>query len=150
MANFTKQFQEEVRRLARKETKDSLAELKRENIELRRAISGLRKRIERLEREKKKLGKEIAQVLPDEAEEPIDTSPAERARFSSTTIKNLRKKLRLTQAELAELAEVTGQSVYQWERKGGPLQLRKATRDKLYELRGIGVREARRRVEEGQ
>ncbi len=148
MPNFTKLFQDEVRRLARKETKDSYAELKRENIELRRTLSAVKKRLDRLEREKKKLGKEIAQVLPEVQEEPEHTSPAERARFSSTTIRNLRQRLRLTQAELAQLVGVTGQSVYQWERKDGQLQLRKATREALYELRDLGVREAHRRLEE--
>ena len=73
---------------------------------------------------------------------------AGRIRVSGKSIRKMRHKLGLTQGEFAQLLGVSGQSVYQWERKDGPLKLRSATRKAVAEARTWGVREARRRLEE--
>lgn len=146
MANFIKLFQDEVRRLARKEAKDDVARLRKDNVELKRVLAQIRQRLAKLEQEKKRLTKVVAKVQPVPAEAP--DSEADRARISSKTIRTLRARLGLTQAELADLVGVSGQSVYQWERRDGQLQLRKATKKAVVALKTMGAREAKKRLAE--
>ena len=145
MATFAKVWQEEVRRLARKEIKLSVTKAQKDVATLRRSVAELRRRIEKLDRDKKrierrtlKLGGASTAKAPDEAEG---------ARISSGTIRRLRARLGLTQAELAALLDVSPQSVYQWESREGRLRLRSETRKAGIDVRQIGVREARRRLE---
>jgi DNA-binding XRE family transcriptional regulator len=58
-------------------------------------------------------------------------------------VRSLRGRLGLSQSDLAVLLGVTGQSVYQWERKGGSLKLREKTKTALQRARQMGKREAR-------
>ena len=145
MPNFTKMFQEEVRRLARKEFKAFLENVRRDLVETRRAVSQLRKTVASLQKENKRIAEKVVkgalQRVPEETEEK------DRARISSKTIRTMREKLGLTQVEMGKLLDVSSQSVYQWERRGGRLRLRNATRKAVLELKKIGVREARRRLE---
>lgn len=152
MPNLTSVLREEIRRLARKEVKDNTQDLQRRLTEQRKRIADLRKRVDVLERENRQLLKKTGDVgaRAGDAGGEEDEGPgsAARARFSGKSILKLRHKLRLTQGELAQLAGVSPQSVYQWERKGGPLRLRNATKAALVEVRGMGLREARQRLEQ--
>ena len=156
MANFSKMFQEEVRRLARKEAKIDLDRIKKENVELRRAISqarkhlvSLRKTVIDLARDAKAIGVAATRSKGTSAAAAIESEEgADRSRISSKTIATLRTKLGLTQGEFAKLIGVTGQSVYQWERKGGQLTFRGGAKERIVAIKGIGAREARKRLEE--
>jgi DNA-binding transcriptional regulator YiaG len=147
MANLELILKEEIRRLARKEVKSFVAELQKENRELRRTVRGLRQQVDALERKSKK----VIRHVNAQREEEIKATPeqAERARVSAESIRKLRQKLGLTQADFAKLVGVSGQSVYQWERKSGKLRLRNATKQAIIEARKMGVREARRFLDKG-
>lgn len=145
MPNFGKQFQEEVRRLARKEAKVDLERLKREQLELRRAIADTRKAFDKLQREIKRLRR----IAPDAATPAASEGGEEtgvRARVSAKTIRTLRARLGLTQGEFAKLVGVTGQSIYQWERKEGPLTFRGGAKERIVAVKNIGSKEARKRL----
>jgi DNA-binding XRE family transcriptional regulator len=71
-------------------------------------------------------------------------SAADRARITGKMVRRIRSRLKLTQAELAALLGVSAQSVYQWERKGGPLTFRRDTKAKLVAVRDMGIHEAKR------
>jgi len=142
--NFTKLFQEEVRRLARKELKGALNKVQKGNVELKRVLAQVKKRLAVIERNQKQLLRQAGADTASVTGEPEATSP--RLRISSTTIRTLRDRLRLTQAEFAKLVGVSGQSVYQWERRGGRLHLRHATLERVREIKGLGAREARKRL----
>ncbi|MBP8132528.1 MAG: helix-turn-helix transcriptional regulator [Candidatus Hydrogenedentes bacterium] len=145
MANFATTFKEEIRRLARKEIKDNVGRLQKVQAELRRSVAALKRRIGKLETENRRLARTAAG-----SQEPASAQPeqkADRAIIRGKAILKLREKLRLTQAEFARLVGVSAQSVYQWERKGGRLRLRSATRAALLDIRNIGAREARSRLE---
>jgi DNA-binding XRE family transcriptional regulator len=139
-------LKDEIRRVTRKELKQTASELKQSNVALRRAVSDLKQRVGKLEREKKRLTRGLERQGVATPPEAVEEAP--RLRATSNTIRMLREKLGLTQAELAVLLGVTGQSVYQWEAKGGRLQLRTATRAALAEIRGIGKREAHKKLED--
>jgi len=147
MTAFAKQFQEEIRRLARKEFKSDMLRLKAENTELRKSITQLRNRLEKMERANKRVLKKVAP--PEVVEEVVNgpSSEGSRARISSKTILTLRQRLGFTQVELGALLGVSGQSVYQWERKDGRLTLRRRTLQAVLEAKNMGVREARERIE---
>jgi DNA-binding transcriptional regulator YiaG len=147
--NFAKVWQDEVRRLARKETKDELVSMRQENAALKKYVASLKKRLETLERQSKRIQKHVAVATPDAvaAATPEDGESGPRLRVSGKTVRTLRQRLGVTQAEFATLLGVTGQSVYQWERRDDRIRLRNATMQAFAEIKGIGAREARRRLE---
>lgn len=147
MANFGKQFQEEIRRLARKETKLDLERMKREQVDLRKSLSAARKQIEKLQRDIKRLGRGGAAASADTGGEQ-ESGEGVKARVSGKTIRLMRAKMGLTQAEFAKLVGVTGQSIYQWERKEGPLTFRGGAKERIVAFKGVGAREARKRLAE--
>jgi hypothetical protein len=150
VANFSKLFQDEMRRIARKATKNELAQLQKENKALRRAISETRKALADVQRAVKAAGRRggaAATGAPAGAAAGKEEGGNDRTRISSKTIQTLRAKLGLTQAEFAKLVGVTGQSVYQWENKGGRLEFRRGAKERVNAIKGIGAREARRRLE---
>lgn len=145
MANFSKQFQDEVRRLARKEAKTDLARLKADVVELRKALSATRKQLSTLQQGLKRVKKVVPAAAEAEAQAVDGRSGG---RVSAKTIIKLRERLGLTQGEFAKLVGVTGQSIYQWEHKEGTLTFRRGAKERIIALKGIGSREARRRLEE--
>ena len=148
MANIARILKEEIQRLTRKESRTALHTLQQEVAMLRRLVAQHERRIHALETGKGRTVREtpVKGLKSTPASQPT-TAVTERIRPNSRMIRNLRARLGLTQAELAQLLGVSGQSVYQWERKDGPLTLREKTRRALIEVRGMGLREARKRLE---
>ena len=80
--------------------------------ELRREVRGLRAAVQELEGALKALvaAREREMAVPPAAEEDVES-----ARFSPRMLKTLRKRLSLTQQELARLLEVSAVTVAAWE-----------------------------------
>ena len=110
MPDFKQTFQDEVRRLARKELKAFEAKIN----EQKKTISALTKRVNDLE---KKQAAAPAAVKP--AAEPVQAAaPAadgRKARFSPKSLVKFRKKYSLSQKALAILLGVTPFTVSHWE-----------------------------------
>ena len=149
MPNFAKLFQDEVKRLARKEIRAAVANVQKGHADLRRTAADLRQRVTVLERENRRLTKAAAKAEPAQPDAPAEEQ-AERARISARTIRTLRAKLALSQGEFARLLGVSPQSVHQWEGREGRLNLRLATRKAVIEARSLGRKEARRRLDAEQ
>jgi DNA-binding transcriptional regulator YiaG len=66
------------------------------------------------------------------------------AKLTPTSIKRMRKRLGLSQAELARLTGVTPVAVYFWE--SGRTKPRGASVDALVAVRGLNAKQARRKV----
>ncbi len=145
MPNFAVAFKEEVQRLARKELRDSAGKIQKDMAALKRSVADHRRRIAALERENRSLVREASKRQTATAE----TAPDEvtKARVTAKMVRSLRKKLGLTQGELARLLGVSAQSVYQWEHKEGRLTLRGPTKAAIIEARKLGVRDARRQLD---
>ena len=62
MPNFSKLFQDEVRRLARKEAKDDIARIKKDNAELKRIVANARKDVTALQQTIKQLAKQVSKA----------------------------------------------------------------------------------------
>ncbi len=148
MPNLSQILKAEISRISRKEIRASVNPIRSSNFVLKRTVADLKKRIAVLESHNKRLS-EMQSVLQEKTSEAtVEQGADAKLRVTSKTIKSVRNKLGLSQDSLAALLGVSGQSVYVMERKGGRLRLRKATLAKFLALRGIGKREAARRVEE--
>lgn len=142
MANLANALKEEIRRLARKEikaetgaTKQAVAQYRRDIASLKRQVRELEKKIAFLEvRERRRLEE------PQTSEEELDN-----IRFSARSVKAQRKRSGLSAADYAKLIGVSPLTIYNWENgKSRPRQEQLAA---LVAVRGIGKREALRRLE---
>ncbi len=141
MPNILKVLKEEITRLARKEMKTGIVPLQKEAVRLKRVAAALKRRVSALERENRMLHKHVA--TSPAAKMTVDEKSLDRMRVTGKMMSRLRVKLGLTQALFGKLLGVSGQQVYQYERKAGSLRLRKETRAMLAKARQMGKREAR-------
>lgn len=148
MSNIVKALKDEISRISRKEAKNATAPIAKANIDLKKSVADLKKRLATLEKQNKRL-------LAGETKEKREVSPApseatNKARITSTTIRSLRSKLGLTQAEFGKLAGVTTGAVYLWENKEGPLNLRDKTKAALLSIKEMGAKEAKMKLVESK
>lgn len=141
MPNLASVMKDEIARIARREINRETALLKKQSAayrrdiaELKRTHSDLARRIAFLEKQEKK---RIASAPSEKA--------AEGARFSPKWVKSHRKKLGLSAADYALLVGCSGLTVYNWEQ--GKSKPRAKQLAALVEVRGLGKREALRRLE---
>ena len=142
MADLANALKEEIRRLARKEIKAETGATKQAVAQYRREIAGLKRQLRTQE-------KKIAFLEDQERkrlEEPQASDEAvENVRFSARSVAAQRKRLDLSAADYAKLVGVSALTIYNWENgKSRPRQEQLAA---LVAIRGIGKREAQRRLE---
>ena len=129
----------EIARLSRRETR----RLTQKHVEeLRR----LRQRVATLEREVHSLktarAEEQVKAKIKTTTETVATGRALSARLSPGLIQALRRRLTITQAELAKLVGVSTVAVGMWE--SGSTHPRRETKARIVALRSLGRREVRR------
>jgi len=146
MPNIAKVLKDEISRLARRETKKAVAPISKPALRLRRTTADLKRKVAQLEKELRSLRKSIEGLAT--AHPPAASETTEKARVTARGMRSLRRRLRLTGQEFAKLLGITAQVVYGWEKASGPLRMRGTTRAAVLAVRGIGAREARRRLEE--
>lgn len=138
MPNLGSVLKAEITRLARKEIRNAVDPLRKTNAAHRREIAELKRRLASLQRELKASRKPIRQTSDDSSQEKA-------SRFSAEGLKSLRARLGLSAAAIGQLVGASGQSVYNWE--AGKVRPRATQRAALASLRGIGKREAVKRLE---
>lgn len=137
-----KELQSEIARVARKEIRKELDPVKRVNAQQRKYIADLRREVTDLQREVKRLQRELGKDAPAVKEEP-----EQRFWISGKGVLSLRKRMGLTQVELAQLVGVTQQTVVRWEKTDGKITLRgEAIQSELQEIRSLGKTEAWERL----
>jgi DNA-binding transcriptional regulator YiaG len=142
MPNIATVLKEEIRRLARKETKAQLALIKRASAQQRRDIAALKRQLKDQQRENARLAKAVASGRGAAA---VSTpEPATAPRFSPTWLRKHRAKLDISAADYARLVGVSGLTIYNWEK--GRSRPRMAQLESLSEVRGLGAREALERI----
>ena len=140
MKNLTDALRAEITRLAKKEAKAQVASLKSASAAYRREIAELKRTVKRLERR-------LSYVERQErkrAEKPPSPKLAEGVRFSAQGLKSHRHKLGLSAADYGRLAGLSAQTIYSYE--AGKSKPRPAQLAKLVAVRGLGKREAERRL----
>lgn len=152
MPNLTCILNEEIRRLARKEIREQVgktiaqvADQRREIAELKRQNTELKRRIVFLEKQEKKRLADPSQpkVIVQKSDGTVQAEST--ARFSPTWLASHREKLGFSAADYAKLVDCSPLSIYKWEK--GESTPRPAQREKLAAIRGIGKREALKRLE---
>jgi len=110
MPDFKQTFQEEVRRLARKELKAFEAKIN----EQKKTISALQKRVNELEK-KQAVAPSAAPAAEKKQAVSDPETPGRKVRFSPKSLVKFRKKYSLSQKALAILLGVTPFTVSHWE-----------------------------------
>lgn len=139
MSNFSSVLKGEIARVARKEIKNAADPLRKANASYRRDIAELKRQLAALQKEFRALSKVPRASAPAAAETAGNT------RFSAKGLKSLRARLGLSAADLGRLVQASGQSVYNWE--AGKAAPRASQRAALASVRGLGKREAAKRLE---
>lgn len=147
MPNVARVLKEEISRISRKETKAAVSVIRKPSVKLRKDVAGLKKQMAALEKECRSLRAVLTRVEDATGIAPVPEK-AERVRITAKGMRALRRQLRLSVAEFAKLLGITSQAVYVWEQRQGVLRVRTSTRAAVLAVRGIGAREARKRLAE--
>jgi len=140
MPNLSAVLKNEITRLARKEVKGVVDPLRKTSAGYRREIADLKRQVALLQRHIK------AANNMQPATEAEDGAAKPRTRFSSTALKSQRVRLGLSASDFGRLVGASGQSVYNWET--GKAVPREAQKSAIAAVRGLGKREAARRLEQ--
>ncbi|MEW6668295.1 MAG: hypothetical protein AB1512_24035 [Thermodesulfobacteriota bacterium] len=147
MTNVAQVLKAEIIRISRRETRNAVGNVLRTSKGLKRSVADLKKRVAQLEKENKRLVRKQAKEQAASGQVPEEVS--QKARLTPKGVRSLRSRLRLTRADFAKLVGATAHSVYLWETKQGALQLRANTKAALLSIRGLGAREAKKRLGQG-
>lgn len=142
MPNIAAVLKEEIRRLAKKEVKAQVSTTKQAVVRYRSEIANLKRILAQQERainSLKQQGRQQGQPQPSEDE-------LENIRFSARSVKAQRQRLGLSAADYGKLVGVSGLTIYSWEHDQS--RPRKAQLTALVAVRGIGKREALKKLAE--
>jgi len=143
MGKLEGMIKSEIVRLAKREIRKIARPLSRDVRSMRSTVSQLRKTVLALQRltarqeSESRKEKVLLEATPEEVK---------KSRFSPRLIHTLRKRLRITQKEMATLTGVTIGAIYQWEQ--GIFEPRGQKKGMLVALRKLGRREVRKLLEE--
>jgi DNA-binding transcriptional regulator YiaG len=131
----------EISRLARREIRKELESVRRVNSTQRERIATLRKDVDGLEKKVKRLEK----VSPIEEVIEAEEQDGRASRWiTGPGVKSLRKKLGITQVQLAKLCGVSDQAVVNWEKSEGKIRFRQQeTAQTIQQLRSSGKKQVR-------
>jgi len=144
MSNVATVLRHEIKKIARREARSATALLRKDNARLKRNVADLKRRVAHLEKEAGRLVPQVAR-LRKKTVDP-EATEVKQARMTPKMIAALRKRLKLSQKDFAKLIGVSPLTVLNWEK--GKSSPRAEAKAHLVELRKIGVREARKRVDE--
>ena len=138
MSTFMQVMKAEIVRQSRREIRKVLAPLKRLGAARRRQIADLRRQISALQKELKNVNRAKAAAAL-----PAGGDAQGRFWITGKGVRSLRKRLGLTQADLARLAGVSAVTVVHWEASPGKIPLRrKDTSARLQQIRMLTKRTA--------
>jgi DNA-binding transcriptional regulator YiaG len=142
MATFASALKNEISRLARKEAKAIAAPATK-------AVARYRHEIAQLKRQIREQQKSIAHLASQQSKAAENGKPAEDLdsgrRFSAKSVKAQRRRTGLSAADYAKIVGVSALTVYNWE--SGKTRPRKEQLAALVAARGLGKRDARRKLE---
>jgi len=146
MPNIAGVLKAEIARIAKRAVKADILPARKQAIQMRHAIAALKRTVGEIQRELAPRIKEMKRQTVAAVQSPA-APEGKRVWVFSKGIRSLRKRLGLTQAELAMLVGVSDQAVTQWEGKDGRLSLRKLTLQSVLAVRNLRAKEARECLE---
>jgi DNA-binding transcriptional regulator YiaG len=145
MPSIATVLKKEISRLARKEVKAYTRSTKQAVTQYRSDIANLK----RLVREQQKRLAHFAAQVQGRGDQPESGDEGlAGVRYSARSVRAQRKRLRLSAEDYGRLVGVSGLTIYNWEH--GKSRPRKAQLAALLAVRGIGKREAMRRLVENK
>ena len=161
MATLANALKEEISRLARKEVRQQTAETAKSAARSERDIAELKRQIQTLQQKLSATRTQDAPKQPAAKKAPSKKAAAKRqngkvadaqsakqsarSRFSAENLKASRERLGLSADNYGRLIGVSGLSIYNWEQ--GKARPRESSIAALATIRGIGKREAAKRLE---
>lgn len=142
MPNLQSVLTQEIRRLARREVRSELEATRKAVAQHRREIAELKRKNAALERTVGFLQSRERSRLKSE---PETAKPRQGTRFSTRSLKAQRRKSGLSQGDYATLVGVSPSTIYNWE--SGATKPGKKQLAVLVSIRGLGKREAKKRLE---
>jgi transcriptional regulator with XRE-family HTH domain len=130
----------EIRRLARKESRQELGALKKQITMMRRRLAESNRRIQGLEARARQLLRN-GSAAPARGGVGGEDEGGKQVRFSAAWVRAHRKKLGMSRQLYARLVGVSAQTIMGWE--AGRTRPRRAVLKTWREIRGKGVRELR-------
>ena len=144
MPNIGSVLKDEITRLSRKQSRQETESLKKAVAQYRSQIADLKRRMQALEQQVKRIGKGAGRASAA-ASTKDEEEGGKQVRFSAKSLASQRRRLGLSAAAMAKLLNVSALSVYKWE--SGNTRPRAKQIHAIAELRGIGRREAQKRLE---
>ncbi len=138
MPNIGTVLKQEIARIARKEQKGELQQLKKTVAQYRGQIAQLKRRLQTLEQQMRRQGRGGGRSAAPVAAADEDDGP--QLRFSAKGLAAQRKRLGLSAASVARILGVSALSVYKWE--SGKTRPRARQLEAISGLRKMGKREA--------
>jgi DNA-binding transcriptional regulator YiaG len=142
MSNITSVLNEQIRRIARRETNGLTKSTRRLTTQHRRDVAALKRQVAALQ---KIVGFLEQQEKRRVAEQPVPAAEVDGVRFRSDGLRSRRLRLGLSADDYGKLIGVSGPTVYLWET--GKVRPRKEQVAKLVAIRALGKREAEKRLE---
>jgi len=147
MSTLAQTIKDEIRRISRREISLALSKFRRDHIALKKRLAEQKSRISAIEKDNKELSKKQAAFRQDQGVEANSEPEAEHVAVYARGIKSLRRRLGLSQLDLATLVGMNRISVSHWEKKSGKITIIKPeVRKMLTELRGMKKAEVAARL----
>lgn len=144
MPDITSILKAEIARVARKEVRAEIENLKKASTSYRSAIADLRRQVSALEKAIRIASKSGARPAVAETPDEADGTDTKR-RFSATRLAAHRAKLALSAASYGSLIGVSGQTIYNWEQ--GKARPRGPQLEILATVRSLKARDIDKRSE---
>ncbi len=138
MSDIKAVLKEMIARIARHEIKIKVTPLNRNIKELKLAGRQMQKIIARQQKELSALSKNI---LPEDTITTLSPESLEGKRLSPKLISALRRKLKLSRKDFAQLIGTTSNTVFLWE--NGKAKPRSAAKARIISIRGLGKRQVK-------
>lgn len=142
MPNIGTVLKQEIARVARKEQRGELQQLKKSVAQYRTQIAQLRRRLQALEQQVRRQARGGGRAAPAAAD--TDDGEGPQLRFSAKGLAAQRKRLGLSAASVARILGVSALSVYKWE--SGKTRPRARQLEAISALRKMGKREAQAKL----
>jgi len=106
---------------------------------LRRDVADLKRQVSELKRVVRAVQKDVQpRPVRESAEKALAGVKPSRIRPTGPMVRQLRKRLGMTQVELAKLVGVSGLTISKWESAAGRIRLRNRTLTAFAKVRGMG------------
>jgi len=131
MSTLAQTIKNEIRRISRREIGLALSHFRRDHIILKKRLAEQKSKLSAIEKENKELSKKLAAVGQGQRGESGSEPEAEQVALYARGIKSLRRRLGLSQVNLATLVSMNRISIAHWEKKSGKITIRKPEVSKI-------------------